>query len=96
MKRQQQYVTWRSQIQRCFGMDEQIFNTEFRRIQNIAGLLKEDAYHRQSSRSLEVALANSSDDQYATLDFSRQAGIDFDNLWGQTNPSKILSPISIN
>jgi hypothetical protein len=101
-KRQQQYVTWRSQIQRCFGMDEHIFNTEFRRIQHIATLLKDDAYdihqenfetvtenptdpsrwHWQTHKSVFKTL----NDQYATLDLSRQAGIDFDNLWMMNKP----------
>jgi hypothetical protein len=101
-KRQQQYVTWRSQIQRCFGMDEHIFNTEFRRIQHIASLLKDDAYdiHQEN---FETVTDNPTDpsrwhwqthkdvfktlnDQYATLDLSRQAGIDFDNLWMTNKP----------
>jgi hypothetical protein len=101
-KRQQQYVTWRSQIQRCFGMDEHIFNTEFRRIQHIASLLKDDAYdilrehfetitdnptdpskwHWQTHQDVFKTL----NDQYATLDLSRQAGIDFDNLWMTNKP----------
>jgi hypothetical protein len=101
-KRQQQYVTWRSQIQRCFGMDDQIFNTEFRRIQHIAGLLKEDAYDIYRER-FETITDNAADpskwywqtyqsvfktlnDRYATLDLSRQAGIDFDNLWMTNKP----------
>ena len=102
VKRQQQYVTWRSQIQRCFGMDGQIFNTEFRRIQHVASLLKDDAYdiHREY---FETVTDNATDpsrwhwqtyqdvfktlnDQYATLNLSRQAGIDFDNLWMTNKP----------
>jgi hypothetical protein len=101
-KRQQQYVTWRSQIQRCFGMDEHIFNTEFRRIQHIAGLLKDDAYdlfriHFETITDdpldpskwhwqAHVDVFKTLNDQYATLDLSRQAGIDFDNLWMTNKP----------
>ena len=101
-KRQQQYVTWRSQIQRCFGMDEHIFNTEFRRIQHIAGLLKDDAYdlfriHFETITDdpldpskwhwqTHVDVFKTLNDQYATLDLSRQAGIDFDNLWMTNKP----------
>jgi hypothetical protein len=101
-KRQQQYVTWRSQIQRCFGMDEHIFNTEYRRIQHIAGLLKDDAYDMLREH-FETITQNPTDparwhwqtyqdvfktlnDQYETLDLSRQAGIDFDNLWMAKRP----------
>jgi len=102
VKRQQQYVTWRSQILRCFGMDEQIFNTEFRRIQHIASLLKDDAYDILREQ-FETITDNSTDpskwhwqthqevfstlnDQYATLNLSRQAAIDFDNLWMTNKP----------
>jgi hypothetical protein len=101
-KCQQQYVTWRSQIQRCFGMDEQIFNTEFRRIQHIASLLKDDAYDilREHFETITDYPADPSrwywqtyqdvfrtlNDQYATFNLSRQAGIDFDNLWMANKP----------
>jgi hypothetical protein len=101
-KRQQQYVTWRSQIQRCFGMDEHVFNTEFRRIQHMAGLLKDDAYdlfriHFETITDdpldpskwywqSHVDVFKTLNDQYATLDLSRQAGIDFDNLWMTNKP----------
>ena len=101
-KRQQQYVTWRSQIQRCFGMDQHIFTSEYRRIQHIASLLKDDAYdaHRENFETITDNPTDAShwhwktyrevfttlDNQYATLDLSRQAGIDFDNLWMLNKP----------
>jgi hypothetical protein len=45
-KRQQQYVDWCSQISHCFDVDCHIFDTEYRKIQHIAGLLKDDAFGR--------------------------------------------------
>ena len=42
-KRQEEYVNWRSQINRCFTVDNHIFNSEFRKIQHIAGLLASEA-----------------------------------------------------
>ena len=101
-KRQQQYVTWRSQLQRCFSMDAQVFHSDFRRIQHIASLLKDDAYdiHREQ---FETITENPDDpsqwhwhthqdvfktlnEQYSTLDLSRQATIDLDNLWMANKP----------
>jgi hypothetical protein len=101
-KRQQQYLTWRSQLLSVFGRDKHIFNTEYLRIQHIASLLKDDAYdnHRehfetitlnegdpsqwywQTSRDVFAELNN----QYETLDLSRQANIDFDCLWMKNTP----------
>jgi hypothetical protein len=43
-KRQKQYTDWRTAIVRTFTINEEHFATEFRKIQHIAGLLKEDAY----------------------------------------------------
>jgi hypothetical protein len=101
-KRQQEYVNWRSQLQRCFGMDQHVFNTEYRRIQHVASLLKGDAYDLFRD-SFETVTQNPTDvsqwawkthtevfttlnNQYATLDLSRQARIDFDNLWMTKKP----------
>jgi hypothetical protein len=101
-KRQQQYVNWRSQIQRSFGMDQHVFNTEFRRIQHIASLLTDDAYElfREDFEAITENATNPSlwtwqkhtevfitlNTQYATLDLSRQAKIDFDKLWMTNKP----------
>ena len=101
-KRQQQYMNWRSQIQRCFGMDQHVFTSEYRRIQHIASLLKEDAYdiYRENFETITDNPTDVShwhwktyqevfttlDNQYATLNLSRQAGIDFDNLWMLNRP----------
>ena len=101
-KRQQQYVNWRSQINRCFGVDRDVFNTEYRRIQHISGLLKDDAY--DSNREHFDTITENPDDpedwhwktatqvfqalnaQYETLDLSQQASQAFDNLWMTNKP----------
>jgi hypothetical protein len=74
-------------------MDEQIFSTELCHIQQIAGLFKDDAYETTKNTSIlspppprwhwqtHKNVFKTMNDQYATLDLSRQAGIDFDNLW---------------
>jgi len=101
-KRQQQYVNWRSQINRCFGVDRHIFDTEYRKIQHISGLLKDDAYDR--TREYFDTVTEYPDDpeywhwktatevfwalndQYETMDLSQQASQDFDDLWMTNKP----------
>jgi hypothetical protein len=101
-KRQQHYVNWRSQINRCFGVDRNVFNTEYRRIQHISGLLKDDAY--DINRDHFDTITENPDDpeywhwktsaqvfqalntQYETLDLSQQASQAFDNLWMTNKP----------
>jgi hypothetical protein len=101
-KRQQQYVNWRSQINRCFGVDRDVFNTEYRKIQHISGLLKDDAY--DMNRDHFDTVTEHPDDpeywhwktaaqvfkalniQYETLDLSQQASQAFDNLWMTNKP----------
>ena len=77
-------------------MDNHIFNTEFRRIQHIASLLKDNAYDTLREH-FETITSNPTDpskwhwqihrdvlkilnDQHAIFNLSRQVGIDFDNL----------------
>jgi hypothetical protein len=88
-------------------MDEHIFNTEFHRIQHIASLLKDDAYdiHQENFETVTDNPTDQSrwhwqthkdvfktlNDQYATLYLSRQAGIDFDNLWMMNKPFPLNS-----
>ena len=95
-KRQQQYVNWRSQINRCFAVDSTIFNSELRKIQHISGLLKDDAYdfNRENFNSIienkdeperwvwrtSEAVFRDLNGQYETLDLSRDASLKFDNL----------------
>jgi bacterioferritin (cytochrome b1) len=43
-KQQKQYTDWRTAIVRTFIINEEHFATEFRKIQHIAGLFKENAY----------------------------------------------------
>jgi hypothetical protein len=80
-----------------FGRDKNIFNTEYLRIQHIASVLKDDAYdnHREHFETITLNEENPSkwywqtsrdvyaelNNQYETLDLSRQANIDFDCLW---------------
>lgn len=101
-KRQQQYANWRSQIKRCFGVDSAIFNTEFRKIQHISGLLTDDAYDANRDHFDTITenpnepeywywetaadVFRAFDSQYETLDLSQQASQAFDNLWMTNKP----------
>jgi hypothetical protein len=101
-KRQQKYVNWRSQINRCFGMDREVFNTEYRKIQHISSLLTDDAYDVNRDHFDTITenpddpeqwywktaekLFDSLNAQYQTLDLSLQASQDFDNLYMTNKP----------
>ena len=95
-KRQEQYVNWRSQINRCFTVDSHIFNSEFRKIQHIAGLLASEALDLTREHFNTVtehpkdpelwywrtteAVFASLNHQYETVDLSREANLKFDIL----------------
>jgi hypothetical protein len=95
-KRQQEYVNWRSQCNRCFTIDESVFNSELRKITHIAGLLAGDAYHVNRDSFNKVIehphdpelwpwhtsneVFRSLNAQYETLDLSREAKMEFDKL----------------
>ena len=101
-KRQQQYANWRSQIGRCFGVDSNIFNSEYRKIQHISSLLKDTAYevHREKFDTITANPDNPEhwhwktaadvfftlNEQYETIDLSLQASRDFDNLYMTNKP----------
>jgi hypothetical protein len=100
--RQQKYVNWRSQINRCFVVDSEVFDTELRRIQFISGLLTDDAYdvnrdffdtitenpHNPERWHWQSAKAVFQDlnTQYQTMDLSLKASQDFDNLYMTNKP----------
>lgn len=95
-KRQETYLTWKDGLLRCFSVDTLIFDTDFMRLQHMASLLTGDAATLHRDRFATITLNptlpatwhwktsfdafKSLDEQYATLDLSRQAAIDFDNL----------------
>jgi hypothetical protein len=95
-KRQEQYVNWRSQINRCFTVDNHIFNSEFRKIQHIAGLLASEALDltREHFNTITEhpsdpelwhwrtteAVFASLNRQYETVDLTREANLKFDLL----------------
>jgi ElaB/YqjD/DUF883 family membrane-anchored ribosome-binding protein len=95
-KRQREYVNWRSQITRVFAVDSNIFNTEFRQIQHISGLLEDDAYELLRDGFNEVinhplhpeawpwktakGVFHILNNQYETIDLARDASLKFDNL----------------
>ena len=95
-KRQEQYVNWRSQINRCFTVDNHIFNSEFRKIQHIAGLLASEALDltREHFNTITEhpndpelwywrtteAVFASLNRQYETVDLTREASLKFDLL----------------
>jgi hypothetical protein len=95
-KRQEEYVNWRSQINRCFTVDNHIFNSEFRKIQHIAGLLVSEALdltrehfntiteHPGDSElwywQTTEAVFASLNHQYETVDLTREANLKFDTL----------------
>lgn len=97
VKRQQNYLTLKANLLRCFAVDSHTFTTEFLRIQYIAARLKGEAAYLYRERFETVtrnptedfswhwktsdAVFQTLDEQYATVDLSRQAAIDFDNLW---------------
>lgn len=101
-KRQQQYVNWRSQVRRCFGVDSDTFNSEFRKIQHISGLLKDDAYDANRDHFDTITqfpdnpvhwhwrtaeqVFKTLDRQYETLDLSQQASQQFDDLYMTNKP----------
>jgi hypothetical protein len=95
-KRQEEYINWRSQLNRCFTIDDQIFNSEFRRIQHIAGLLTSEALNLTRDYFNTVtehpadpelwhwrtteAVFASLNRQYETVDLAREANLKFDVL----------------
>jgi len=100
--RQQKYVNWRSQVNRCFVVDSEVFNTELRRIQFISGLLADDAYDvnrdffdtiTENAHNPELWHWKTSGEvfrdlnhQYETMDLSLKASQDFDNLYMTNKP----------
>lgn len=101
-KRQAEYATWRSQAARCLDVDRAVFEQEYNRIQYIAGLLSGQAYelHREDFDAITSNRANTElwrwktaeqvlktlNTEYETLDLSRQAAQDFDNLFMTNSP----------
>jgi hypothetical protein len=95
-KRQEEYINWRSQINRCFTVDNHIFNSEFRKIQHIAGLLASEALDltREHFNTITEhpsdpelwywrtteAVFASLNRQYETVDLTREANLKFDIL----------------
>lgn len=95
-KRQQEYVNFRDQVNRCLTVDQETFNTPFRQIQFIAGLLDGDAYDMNRDKFRLVTehpgdreywywktttdVWSTLNTQYETLDLSHEAAIKYDNL----------------
>ena len=101
-KRQQEYVNWCSQIRLVFLQDGDVFTTDIKKILHVAGLLTGDAQDVNRNDfdtiinnphdptmwkwlSIDAVFA-SLDVQYKTLDLSREASRDFDNLFMKGNP----------
>lgn len=101
-KRQQEYVNWRSQLVRAFSVDENVFTTEFIRIQHIAGLLGGSAY-KLYRQKFDAVITHKGDQaiwpwntygdcltelnkQFETLDLTLSASQAFDNLWMAKKP----------
>jgi hypothetical protein len=101
-KRQQEYVNWCSQIRLVFLQDGDVFTTDIKKILHVAGLLTGDAQDVNRNdfdtiidnphdptmwkwRSIDAVFA-SLDIQYRTLDLSREASRDFDNLFMKGKP----------
>lgn len=101
-KRQQAYVNWKSQLQLCFAQDSAQFNSEKVKILHAVGLIRGEAYDNNRAIfsfmtshpdnvaswtcSTSVALFNTLDRQYETLDLKLDAGIDFDQLFQRKTP----------
>ena len=101
-KRQQEYVNWCSQIRLVFLQDGDMFTTDMKKILHVAGLLTGDAQDVNRNDfdtiinnphdptmwkwlSIDAVFA-SLDIQFKTLDLSREASRDFDNLFMKGKP----------
>jgi hypothetical protein len=95
-RRQQEYVNFRDHVNRCLTVDSSVFNSEFRKIQYLAGLLDGNTLdlNRENFRLItehpehpELWVWKTTkdvwaalDSQYETLDLSQDASIRYDNL----------------
>lgn len=112
-KRQVNYVNWRSHIGRVLQTDSHIFKTEFDKLQYTAGRLTGEAYRllqarfdvltaNKDNRKLwpwesTNGLVATLDGIYATMDLSKIAALDYDDLWmkGQPYPQFIAKFVSL-
>jgi hypothetical protein len=102
VKRQNQFVTWRSQVARCQRVDKDVFDTEFLRIQHVAGLLTGSA-HELNRERFDTITENPDDSgrwywktvvevfhdlntQYETVDLAQGAKQTFDDLYMTNKP----------
>lgn len=101
-KRQQEYVNWRSQVNRCLGVDKAIFNSEYLRIQFVASLLTGPAYEVNQLRFDTITthehdperwhwkttgvVFQDLNSQFEILDLSQQARQALDNLYMANKP----------
>ncbi|MDB5911257.1 MAG: hypothetical protein JWP34_5374 [Massilia sp.] len=95
-RRQREYINWRAQINRVFAVDSSVFNSDFRQITHIQGLLAGTAYDLNRD-SFNTIIDNPADPElwtwrtapqvfahlnvlYETLDLSREASMKFDEF----------------
>ncbi|KAK4232660.1 hypothetical protein C8A03DRAFT_39768, partial [Achaetomium macrosporum] len=102
VKRQVNFVNWRSQVGRVIQTDDHIYRTEFAKLQYAAGRLTGEAYRLFQPRFDK--LTEKKDEQqewpwktvgdlfkelnglYATMDLGKTAALDLDDLWMKGQP----------